>query len=93
MILGSLSVTKANGFLHNITSFQFLVAASIAVKFLHGVTIKLHKRSIDILSAYEQFQTVHIELKENCDEEFHTWFEEISKLAQELNISMLFLAQ
>jgi hypothetical protein len=29
--------------------------------------------------------------KENRDEEFHTWFDEISKLAQELNISIAVL--
>ena len=84
------SITKANGFLHNITSFQFLVAASIAMRllsFLRGVTIKVQKRSIDILSSYEQVQTVQTEwesFKENCDEEF----EEISKLAQKLDISI-----
>ena len=88
------SITKANGFLHNITSFQFLVSASIAMRllsFLRGVTVKLQKRSIDILSGYEQVYSIQKELesfKLNCDQEFHFWFVEISKLALELNITV-----
>ena len=33
------------------------------LSFLRGVTIKLQKRSIDILSAYKQVQTVQTELE------------------------------
>ena len=88
------SITKANGFLHNITSFQFLVAASIAMRllsFLRSVTVRLQKRSIDIVNAYGQVHAIQNEMESfnaNCDLEFHTWFVEISKLAQELNITV-----
>ena len=83
------SITKANGFLHNITSFQFLVTASIAIRllsFLLCLTVKLPKCSIHILSGYEQVYTIQKELesfKLNCDQELYYWFVEISKLAQE----------
>ena len=50
------TVTKANGFLHHITTFEFLVSFSVAMRLLsslRGLTIKLQKQSKDILQAYE----------------------------------------
>ena len=50
------TVTKANGFLLHITTFEFLVSFSVAMRLLSslcGLTIKLQKQSKDILQAYE----------------------------------------
>ena len=56
---------------------------------LHFLTIKLQKKSNDILAAYEHVSNVQMELemlKSNCEEEFHLWFSEIMSLADDLNI-------
>jgi len=45
---------------------------------LRGVTVKLQKRSQDVLMAYELASDVQLELelmKVNCDDEFHLLFE------------------
>ena len=67
--------TKANGFLGQLTNFQFLVSFYVTMTVLsslRGVTVKLQKRSTDILRAYEQVSEVQMELelmKVNCEEE------------------------
>lgn len=86
------TMTKANGFLHHITTFEFLVSFCVAMRLLsslHGLTIKLQKQSKDILQAYEQVSDVHLELElmtKNCVEEFHAWFEEITEFATLLDV-------
>ena len=57
---------------------------------LRSLTIKLQKKSTDILAAYEHVSEVVTDmelLKINCEEEFHLWFCEIKTLmGDELNI-------
>lgn len=79
---------KASGFLHHITNFEFLISYSIAMRLLSsfcGLTINLQKQSKDIQLAYEQVADVQrseLELMtENCEEDFHAWFEEITEFA------------
>ena len=85
---------KANGFLHQITSFKFLMAASITMRLLsvlRGITVKLQSCYRDILMAHELVSDVHLELhllKLNCEEEFHKWYTEITGLGTSLNIAV-----
>ena len=54
---------------------------------LRPVTVKVQKRSSDILKAYAQLSNVQLDLdllKLDCDEEFHIWLEEIVKFAKTL---------
>ena len=56
---------------------------------LRGLTVKLQKSSKDIIAAYNQVAEVQLKLellKINCEEEFHLWFEEITKDAESLDI-------
>ena len=56
---------------------------------LRSLTIKLQKKSSDILAAYEHVSEVITDLellKTNCEEEFHLWYCEIKTLTEELNI-------
>ena len=86
------TVTKASGFLHHITTFEFLVLFCVAMRLLsslRGLTIKLQKQSKDILQAYEQVSDVQLELElmaENCEEEFHAWFKEMTEFATLLDV-------
>lgn len=85
---------KASGFLHQITSFQFLVAASITMRILsllRGITVKLQRSYSDILKAHELVSEVHSNLhifKINCEIEFHAWYSEIVTLAESQNITV-----
>ena len=56
---------------------------------LRSLTINLQKRASDILTAYEHISDIMLELellKTNCEEEFHSWFDEIKILADDLTI-------
>ena len=88
------TLIKARGFLHQLLSFEFLVAFNITMRVLtslRSLTVKLQKKSNDILAAYKLVSTVQLYLellKANCEEEFHQWFSEITALANELDISV-----
>ena len=88
------TIAKANGFLHQICSFQFLVSFSIAMRIfssLRSLTVNLQKKTQSILTAYEHVSDVQLELeilKTNCEEEFHSWFEEIKTFADSLNTTV-----
>ena len=58
------TVTKANGFVHNLTSSPFLVSSRIlmvVLSLLRAVTVKLQRRSGDIIAAYDMEKEVHLE--------------------------------
>ena len=86
------TLTKANGFLHQLSSFQFLVSVSVTMRILSSIrslTVNLQKKANDILVAYEHVSDVLTELellKINCDEEFHSRFDEIKDFANKLSI-------
>ncbi len=88
------TITKANGYLFQVTSFAFLVAFSITMRVLSSLrclTVNLQKRGHDVLTAYEHVSAVQQELellKVNCEDEFHAWFEEIKSFAESLDISV-----
>jgi len=86
------TLTKARGFLHQLVSFEFLVTFNVTMRVLsslRSLTVKLQKKSSDILAAYEHVSEVITDLellKINCEEEFHLWYCEIKTLADEFNI-------
>lgn len=86
------TLTKARGFLHQLVSFESLVTFNITMRILsslHSLTVKLQKKSNDILAAYEHVAEVITDLellKTNCKEEFHLWYSEIKTLANEFKI-------
>ena len=88
------TITKARGFLHQLNSFEFLVAFNVTMRILsslRSLTVKLQKASNDILAAYEMVSEVQMNLnllKTNCEEEFHLWFNEVKTLADELDIAV-----
>ena len=85
------TLTKARGLIHQLVSFEFLVTFNVTTSLerSRSLTIKLQKKSSDILAAYEHVSEVITDLellKTNCQEEFHLWYCEIKTLAEELNI-------
>lgn len=70
------TLTKANGFRHQVSSFEFLVSFNITMRIfssLRSLTVNLQKKTHDILAAYEHVSDVQLEmelLKINCEEEF-----------------------
>ena len=70
------TLTKANAFLHAITTFDFVVTFCIAMRvlsILRGVTVKLQKQCQDILAAFDPVSDVQLELqlmRDNSEEEF-----------------------
>ena len=83
---------KANGFLHQLSSFKFFIAISITMRLLstvRSVTVKLQYRALDVVRAYELVGDVLNEfesLKINVDEKFHSWFTEIVQESGSHNI-------
>uniref|UniRef100_A0A1X7V4Q2 Uncharacterized protein n=1 Tax=Amphimedon queenslandica TaxID=400682 RepID=A0A1X7V4Q2_AMPQE len=88
------TLTKARGFLHQLQSFEFFVTFQVTMTVLsslRSLTIKLQKKSQDILAAYEEVGGVmsYFEvLKTNCEEEFHHWYTDITVLAEKLCITV-----
>ena len=86
------TLTKANGFLRQLCSFEFLVTFCITMRILsslRSLTVNLQKKANDILAAYEHISDIMLELellKTNCEEEFHSWFDEIKTFADDLSI-------
>ena len=86
------TLTKARGFLHQLVSFEFLVTFNVTMRVLsslRSLTIKLQKKSSDILAAYEHVSDVITDLellKINCEEEFYLWYCEIKTLGDGLKI-------
>ena len=86
MVTG-LGIQKANGFLHQLTSFEFLVSFSITMRIfssMRSLTVNLQK--IFSLHNYEHVADVQLELeqlKTNCD---HLWYEEIVEFAAHLGV-------
>ena len=85
------TLTKASGFLHQLGSFEFFITFCITMRVLsslRSLTIKLQKKTIDIIGVYEHVSEVQIELEllSNCEEEFTVWYSVIKSLADDLNI-------
>ncbi len=86
------TITKANGFLRQMATFEFIVSSSVTMRLLSSlrpVTVKLQKRSTDILKAYELTDVqLYLELLSTNCEEFHSWFEEIVQFSESLNVDV-----
>ena len=78
----------AQGLLAAMQKSEFLMAFVVVKNCLHllkGMTVKLQKRDIDILSAYEMVESTRnkIEaLRMNIDKEHDKWFEEAQEMAK-----------
>ncbi|CAH3116263.1 unnamed protein product [Porites lobata] len=74
------TLQKANGFYHTCCSFQFLIALIVTMKTLaviKPISIKLQKKSNDIVKAYCMISDTEKELKEKRDEAeavFKRWY-------------------
>ena len=86
------TLTKVNGFCHQLISFEFLVTFRVTMRILKSLqclTITMQKKPNSIIAAYEHVPGVQLELellRSNCEEEFHIWFSEIKTLADDLNV-------
>ena len=85
------TITKANGFLHQLQSPSFLICFKVLLEVmscLSGLTKKLQSQAIDVFYAYKQVNSVVSTLKgmrDNSDREFHKIFEEATKLGKSLH--------
>ena len=85
------TITKANGFLHQLQSSSFLICFKVLLEVmccLRGLTKKLQSQAIDVFYVYKQVNSVVITLKgmrDNSDREFHKIFEEATKLGKTLH--------
>lgn len=79
--------TLANGLVHRVTSFEFIVTFVSTMKvlaYIKPITVKLQKRSMDVIKAYSMINDVLRELKEAREEDettFSEWFKECEQLA------------
>ena len=75
------TLTKAQGLLSTLITFQIVVSFVIAKNALHavkGIAVKLQKKGRDIFEAYQMVDEVRGIIKEmraNIDEEFKEWFD------------------
>ena len=81
---------KANGFYHTCCSFQFLIALIVTMKTLaviKQISIKLQKKSNDIVKAYCMISETEKELNEKRDEAeavFKRWYSNAVELSSDL---------
>ena len=84
------TVQKANSCYHTCCSFQFLVSLIVGMKTLaviKPVSIKLQKKSNDIVKAYNMIAETEKELRQmrnNADTVFKTWYENAVALGSDL---------
>jgi len=84
------TLQKANGFYHTCCSFQFLIALIVTMKTLaviKPISIKLQKKSNDIVKAYCMISDTEKELKEKRDEAeavFKRWYSNAVELSSDL---------
>ena len=85
------TITKANGFLHQLHSSSFLISVKVLLEVmccLRGLTKKLQLQAIDVFYAYKQITSVLSTLKSmrvNSDREFHKIFDEATRLGKNLH--------
>ena len=85
------TITKANGFLHQLQSSPFLISFKILLEVmccLRGLTKKLQLQVIDVFYAYKEVNSVVLTLKgmrNDSDQEFHRIFDETTKLGKSLH--------
>ncbi len=82
------TLTKANGFIHQLECSSFLVCFKILLEVLSGLrelTLKLQMQAVDVIYAYRQVRAVVSTLKkmrEGSEREFKRIFAETNKLAK-----------
>jgi hypothetical protein len=85
------TLTKANGFLYQLESSQFLICFKVLLEVLsnlRGLTTKLQMQAIDVLYAYREVTVVIANLQAMRDEaetEFARLFEETTALGKQLH--------
>lgn len=85
------TLQKANGFYHTCCSFQFLIALIVTMKTLaviKPISIKLQKKSNDIVKAYCMITETEKELNEKRDEAeavFKRWYSNAVELSSDLD--------
>ena len=88
------TTSRAQGFLHSITSSSFLVASSIVMDILSQlrvVTVKLQGRCTDIMNAYSLVSDVTLQfclLRSNIEEEFALMFRDIEQRADDVGVEI-----
>lgn len=93
------TLTKANGFVYQLESSTFLLSFQILLGVLswcRSLTLKLQMKSIDVMYAYSQVQSVVSTLKkmrEESKKEFNRIFTETSKLGRDLHGQEFVLSQ
>lgn len=86
------TLTKANGLSHAITNFEFIVALVVTLKalsVLKPVSVKLQKKSNDVMTAYKLVSDTHRELQEfrnSCEETFSDWFDICKTLGEKVEV-------
>ena len=85
------SITKANGYLHQLESLSFLIAFKVlleAMVSLRGLKLKLQMEAGDVLYAYREVQEIISYLKtirSRSEAEFSQIFAEAAKLEKDLH--------
>ena len=87
----SKTVVEANGLLKMFTTFQFVLTFVVtmnAMAIIKPISIKLQRRSIDIVSAYHEVDDVVTELlsARTSDCILHQWYSQAESLAAEVNV-------
>ena len=86
------SRAKASGYLHGITSFQFLINFMIAYMSLSrmdGLCINLQSTSNDIFEAYKMVSTVQAsynDIRKDIDTIFSRWFDQAAQMADKVGV-------
>ena len=84
------TLLKANGCYHTCCSFQFLVSLTVTMKILSvikPISVKLQRKSNDIVKAYNMISETEKELKEmrdNADVVFKRWYEYAVEISSDL---------
>ena len=84
------TITKAAGFLHSISSGEFLVGFVVCRKclqFIQPLTVNLQKKAKDIVSAYKDLDDLSDSIKRqrrDIDAVFPVWFDEANEMSQNL---------
>lgn len=88
------TVTQAQGLFANLQKAEFIMAFVVVkncLRLMKGMTVKLQKRDIDVISAYNMIEGIKkqiCDLRKKLHEEHKEWFEEAKKMADKVGMGM-----
>ena len=85
---------EASSYLHALSNFNFIIGLISLYRLMHpftGITKKLQGRSIDVVKAFNEVESVENDLgavRSNIDSELDTIYNQAMRMAEKMNVTL-----